>query len=128
MSSLPASASRAATPASNAFRPPAPTAGPTDYGAQIRALSPPQRVAAARQAEILSVIGQGLAGYPYAQRRSILDHLAPPLAARGVPPETLRAFDPTDDNLAAALAEVAGIRRRLAGPDGPTASGERTPE
>jgi len=117
----------AATPASNAFHAGGPAPGPApggrvnamrgagDPGRQIGELSPPQRVAAARQAEILTVIGQGLAAYPYVQRRSILDHLTPSLAARGVAPDTLRGFDPTDDNLAAALGEVAAIRQRLSG-------------
>jgi hypothetical protein len=83
---------------------------------QIAALNPGQRLAAARQAEILSVIGQGLAGRPYGERRAVLAHMAPQLAARGVPPAAIAAFDPSDTNLAAALAEAGALRALLSPP------------
>ncbi len=119
----------AATPASNAMNPGGPRASapsqPTtnampgtdraaaDLDRRLSALTPPQKAAAARQAEILSVVGQGLAAYPYGERRAILDHLTPALAARGVAPAMLGAFDPTDANLAETLGAVTAIRRRL---------------
>jgi hypothetical protein len=131
MSDAKSPAPPAATPASDAFNPGGPIAAATtdpsanamigavpdgvDLGRRLDALSLPQKAAAARQAEILNVVGRGLAAHPYVQRRSILDHLAPALAARGVAPEILRAFDPTDANLIEALGSVTAIGRRLQG-------------
>jgi hypothetical protein len=83
---------------------------------QIGRLNPQQKLAAARQAEILSAIGQGLAGRPYGERRAVLAHMAPQLAARGVPPAAIAAFDPSDANLAAALAEAGALRAMLNAP------------
>ena len=94
----------------NAFDP----QGPDDFGQAIASLSPAQRAAAVRQAEILAAVGQGLAGRPYAERRAILAHMAPHLAARGVPPAATATFDPTDDNLAAAVSQAVSLRTRLA--------------
>ena len=129
MSSQAAPTPAAATPASNAMNPRGPVApaaprpttnamlgpapGATALDRQFSALTPPQKAAAARQAEILSVVGQGLLAYPYGERRAILDHLTPALAARGVAPAMLGAFDPTDANLAETLGAVTAIRRRL---------------
>jgi hypothetical protein len=96
----------------NAFGPPV----ADEFGRQIAALSPDQRAAAARQAEILAAVGQGLAGRPYAERRAILAHMAPHLALRGLPPEVAAGFDPTDDNLAATVSQALALRARLANP------------
>jgi hypothetical protein len=100
----------------NAFGPPQ----GDDLGRQLAALSPDQRAAAAQQAEILAAVGQGLAGRPYAERRAILAHMAPHLAARGVSPEVAAGFDPTDSNLAAAVGQALKLRTLLA--SGPAAS------
>ena len=97
-------------------RPAAPNAmtggapGAADPRGQIAALSPEQRIAAGRQAEILSAIGRGLANLPYRQRRSVLAHMTPALAARGVAPELVSGFDPTDQNLASAVRSAETIR------------------
>lgn len=97
-------------------------AGPADAaanpfrGADSAALS--QRVAAldkagrgqaTQQAEILGSVGAGLAAMPYPQRRTVLDHMMPVLAARGLPPAAVAAFDPTDANLAAAVAQASAL-------------------
>ena len=114
-----------ATPAGgvNAFRPGQAPASAPDLGQQIAALSPDQRAAAARQAEILAALGQSLAGRPYGERRAILAHMAPHLAVRGVAPATVAGFDPTDSNLAASVGHAVILRGMLTGaaaPDGPT--------
>jgi hypothetical protein len=115
-------ASAPATPlaAANALRAgraeaPAPAAPPDPEALrrQIAALTPPQRAAAGRQAEILGALGQGLAGRPYAERRALLAHLTPALAARGVDPAAITGFDPTDANLAAAVTQAAGLKAML---------------
>jgi hypothetical protein len=116
--------SNAMTPTSVVAAPPGPDVNAMSVQAsagggladQIARLNPPQRLAAARQAEILSVIGQGLAGRPYGERRAVLAHMAPQLAARGVPPAAIAAFDPSDTNLAAALAEAGALRALLSPP------------
>jgi hypothetical protein len=109
----------------NAFAPQA----PHDFGDAIASLSPDQRAAAARQAEILAAVGQGLAGRPYPERQAILAHMAPHLAARGVPPSVTAGFDPTDDNLAAAVSQALSLRARLAsGPAAPPPEAPGGPE
>jgi hypothetical protein len=80
---------------------------------RIAGLNPGQRAAAARQAEILAAVGQGLGGRPYGERRALLAHLAPQLAAAGVPAAAVAGFDPTDDNLAAAVGQAAAVRGLL---------------
>jgi hypothetical protein len=86
-------------------------AGP--LGQRLALLSPEQRVIAARRMEMLGAISQGLAGRAYPERRAILDHMTPQLAAHGVPPALIAAFDPTDANLAAAAGEAEAVRRLL---------------
>ena len=103
----------------NAFAPQA----PNDLSGRLAALSPDQRAAAARQAELLAAVGQGLAGRPYAERQAILAHMAPHLAARGVPPEVAAGFDPTDENLAAAVSQALSLRAKLAGGPGESPPG-----
>jgi hypothetical protein len=88
-------------------------ADPGPVGEQLARLGPERRAFAARQMEMLGAISQGLAGRPYAERRAILAHLAPQLAAQGVPPAILAAFDPTDANLAAAAGEAEAVRRAV---------------
>jgi hypothetical protein len=61
--------------------------------------------------ELLGAISQGLAGRAYPERRAILMHMAPQLAAQGMPPAILAAFDPTDANLAAAAGEAEAVKR-----------------
>jgi hypothetical protein len=80
------------------------------------ALSGPARKAAAERAELLGAIGAGLQGAPYAARPSILAHMAPALAARGVAPQTIARFDPTDDNLSAAVTQARAWQGALAEP------------
>jgi len=92
-------------------------------GQRIAALTPDQRAAAAGQAEMLSAIGQGLAARSYAERRAILAHMGPHLAARGVAPDALSGFDPTDANLAATVGQAVILRGMLGGPSLPAPSG-----
>jgi hypothetical protein len=84
-----------------------------DLSRQIAALSPDQRAAAGQQAEILAAVTQGLATRPYAERRAILTHMAPHLAARGVSPEVAAAFDPSDENLVDAFHQAVNLRAML---------------
>jgi hypothetical protein len=81
----------------------------------IAAMSPDQKAAGAQRAEMLAAIGAGLAGRPYEERRALLAHLAGPLAARGLAPAAVAGFDPTDDNLAAVIAQAEKVRGLLAG-------------
>jgi hypothetical protein len=83
--------------------------GPTP----VARLTPGQQAAAARRAEILGAIGQGLAGRPYGERRALLAHLTPQLAAGGLPPAAVAGFDPTDANLAGVVAQAAQLRGLL---------------
>ena len=82
-------------------------------GQRIAALSPDQRAAADRQAEILGAVGRGLASQPYAQRRAMLDHIAPRLSAWGLPSDAIAGFDPDDANLAAVVGQTAILRGML---------------
>ncbi|MGH7025503.1 MAG: hypothetical protein ACREEB_18195, partial [Caulobacteraceae bacterium] len=91
-------------------------------------LSPEQRAAAASHAEILGAVSQGLAGRPYQERRAILAHMAPALGSRGVTPEALAGFDPTDANLAGVVGQAVILRGMLgplpaAGPATPAPGG-----
>ena len=88
-------------------------ADPGPLGEQLARLGPEQRAFAARQMEMLGAISQGLAGRAYPERRAILRHMAPQLAAQGVPPAILAAFDPTDANLATAAGEAEAVRRAV---------------
>lgn len=95
--------------------------GPDALRRQFASLSPEQRAAAGRQAEILSAVGQGLARRPYGERRAILAHMAPQLIARGMPSEAIGSFDPTDDNLASVVDQAGALGRMLAPQPGPPA-------
>ena len=88
-------------------------ADPGPLEQQLARLGPVQRAVAARRMEMLGAISQGLAGRAYPERRAILSHMAPQLAAQGVPPAILAAFDPTDANLATAAAEAEAVRRAV---------------
>ena len=65
-----------------------------------------QGLSPADRADIWTAMAQGLRGRPYAERSAILAHLSPVLSAQGFPAQTVRAFDPTDDNLDAFAASV----------------------
>lgn len=69
---------------------------------------------AAQRAELLANLGTGLRAYPYAQRGSILAHMAPALIARGVPAAAIAAFDPSDQALDAAVGAARQMQARLA--------------
>ncbi len=87
--------------------------GPDALQRQFAILSPEQRAAAARQAETLGAIGQGLASRPYEERRAILAHMAPQLIARGMPSDAIGGFDPTDANLASIVDQAGALGRML---------------
>jgi hypothetical protein len=93
------------------------TDGPGEgLSGRIAALDPAQRAVAGRRAEILGAVGQGLAGLAPGQRRAALDHITPALVATGVPADAIAAFDPTDENLAAVVAEARSLTKMLAPP------------
>ena len=74
-----------------------------------------QRDQAARRAELFGAIGMGLSNVPYAQRPSILAHIAPALANEGVPFQSVVDFDPTDEALALAVDRTQAVSRLLNG-------------
>ena len=114
---------------------PAPEPGSPEWESvreRVAGMSDEAKALAARQAEILAVAGQGLAGRPYAERKAIMAHMAPHLAALGVGGENgggpIDAFDPTDGNLAKAVGEAVILRGMLGGaPGGATAAGTLEP-
>ena len=87
----------------NAFEPNRGQPAPADAWGRAATLTPEQKAAAAKQAELVAVVGRRLASRPYPERRAILAHMAPHLAARGIPPASVTSFDPTDANLATAV-------------------------
>jgi hypothetical protein len=98
--------------APNAFAGPAPDPE-GEALARLGALRGPARAAAAGRADLFASLAGALAGRPYAERRAILDHMAPDLAAQGVPAEALRAFDPSDEALAGLGATARALAERL---------------
>ena len=82
--------------------------------ARLGAMSPAERVGAGRRADLLAAVGLGLKGVPYKERPAVLAHLTPALTARGVPPEAIAGFDPTDDALDAAVASARLLESSLA--------------
>jgi hypothetical protein len=108
-----------AIPASvNALAPASPgpkTPGPDALAGPLGALDGAGRARAAREAELLVNLGTGLRAYPYGQRASILSHLTPALAARGVAPEAIARFDPTDEALEGVIGAARSLGARLAG-------------
>ena len=90
----------------------------------LDAMTPAERSAAANRADILGHVAVGLKGRVYDERPSLLTHLTPALAAHGVPPEALAAFDPSDTNLDDVIASTRDLFARLTSrqPQG----GERT--
>lgn len=101
----------------NAMTGPPPPAAP-DPAALVAAMSPGARPAAGERAELLSGVGQGLKGVPYARRGAVLAHMGPALAARGVPAQAIAEFDPTDANLDAAVESLKSLGEMLAGARG----------
>jgi hypothetical protein len=101
----------AATP--NAFAPRPPVSGENPL-APLDGLTGPARSRALEQADLLVNLGAGLKGFDYGERRAVLAHMAPALAARGVPPSALAAFDPTDQNLDEAVGAASAALSRLA--------------
>ena len=99
--------------AANAFSPQTPgnTAGPP----AMAGLDDSARARAAEQMDLVGAIGAGLKSHAYTERRALLDHMTPALAARGVPPGVITAFDPTDENLDAMIADAQGLGAKLTG-------------
>jgi hypothetical protein len=102
--------------------------GETDPGRGIAALAPEARAAAARRAEILAAVGRGLASRPYAERRAIIAHLTPQLVGQGVPAAELVEFDPSDENLAAAVGQASALQAALTTPTEDLAPNAMQPE
>ncbi len=92
---------------------PAGLAASPELEGRIAALDPPARLQAAQQAELLAGLAAGLRGQPYAERGRMLIHLAPALAARGIPSSALSGFDPTDAALDAAAAQALALHGKL---------------
>jgi hypothetical protein len=102
--------------------------GETDPGRGIAALAPEARAAAARRAEVLAAVGRGLASRPYAERRAIIAHLTPQLVGQGVPAAELVEFDPSDENLAAAVGQASALQAALTTPTEALAPNAMQPE
>ena len=81
---------------------------------RIAGLTAEQKARAASGAEILAALGQGLAQRPYAERRALLAHMTPALAARGIAPQMLARFDPTTAGLEEVVDQAVRLRRMLA--------------
>lgn len=95
--------------AQNAFSPaPAPQPPPPVPEAPPAAPDAPPWEPAAR-ADLIAGIAQGLQGAPYGERRAMLTHLTPALAAHGLPAAAIRDFDPTDANLQAVASQVRSL-------------------
>lgn len=92
---------------------------------RVEAMPENAQALAARQAEILMVAGQGLAARPYAERKQILNHMAPHLAALGV--DGAAGFDPTDANLARAVGEAMILKGILGATPGGAKAAETLP-
>ena len=107
-------------PSVNAFATGTPTGQtgpqPDDVASRIANLDPAARGWASQQAELIGSLGAGLSAFPYVQRPGILAHLAPALIARGLPPEALASFDPTDAALDDAMSAARSLGARLNGP------------
>lgn len=84
--------------------------------ARVAALTPDARARSLRQAELLANVGVGLRGVAYGERRAVLGHIAPALAARGVPAGDIAAFDPTDEAIDAVVAQAARLGRMITSP------------
>lgn len=103
--------------ASEPAAPPAATQGPAAgdrVAGRVAALTADERASGARQAELLANVGIGLKAVPYAERRAVLGHMTPALAARGVPVGEVAAFDPTDAAIDAVVAQAERLGRMLA--------------
>jgi hypothetical protein len=90
--------------------------GVGDFHEQLAALGPEAKARLAQQVNLLGSIGTGLKSVPYAERRPVLAHMTPALAARGVNPDHIAAFDPTDANLDDAIAQANELTGILAPP------------
>ena len=98
-----------------------PTPPPKDPAAAIAALDAQGRAGAARRAQIVGAVGIALKQAPYFQRRSILAHMAPDLAAHGLAADAVAAFDPTAANIDAQPAIAGSLAQSLA--DAPPPAG-----
>ncbi len=96
----------------------APVAAAPSLADQVAALSPAQRAVSARQADLLGGVGQALKSVPYPERPAVLAHLAPALVAHGVPAAAIRGFDPSDENLDAAVEQMRSVGAMVAPPGG----------
>ena len=98
--------------ASNAFASDAGTVEPSGTAGEswARSLTPEQRASVSQRAEIVGALSQGLASLPYLARAGALAHIAPALAAGGVPADSLVRFDPTDEALARVSATTSALQ------------------
>jgi hypothetical protein len=80
---------------------------------RIAAMNDAERARAGEQADLLAGVGQGLQSVPYTERAAVLAHLAPALAARGVPAAAMTAFDSTDEALGATVTSARSIGAML---------------
>ncbi len=84
---------------------------------RIAAMSQAERASASQRADLLAAVGLGLKGVPYAERAAVLSHMTAALAAHGLPPAAIAAFDPTDEALDAAVASARSLEGMLAAAD-----------
>ncbi len=88
-------------------------------------LTPAQRAIASDRADILANMALGLKARPYGERAAILAHIAPDLAAHGIAPDMVSAFDATDENLDGVAASARSLIDALASSE---AQGREPPE
>lgn len=88
-------------------------AGDFDLAKSIASMDKEQREIARQNAEDLAAVGQGVAGMAYDERKAAIQQLKPGLVARGISAETIDAFDPTDENIAAFTNQALGLKGML---------------
>ena len=88
-------------------------AGDLDLAKQISAMTKEQQDAARQQAEQLAAIGYALKGKPYEERKAILQQIAPEMSQQGYDPQQIAGFDPTDQNIDAAVAQSMSLKEMI---------------
>ena len=88
-------------------------AGDLDIAAQLDTMNDEQIAAVTEQAQTIAAVGQKLATMPYEERVKAMQTLGPALVARGFPQEQIATFDPTDENIQAALLSVADLQKAI---------------
>lgn len=86
-------------------------AGDLDIAAQLDQMNDEQIAQTMQQAQTIAAIGEKLATMPYEERVKSMQTLGPALVGRGFSQDQVAAFDPTDENIQAALLSVADLQK-----------------